>query len=358
MGIWQRLRLRGIEKRQSQGGSYTDALVSLIQGQASGGSALPGATGALESSASIVARCFAAAQVQAPRPFQQALTPALMSMVGRALIRSGEIVFAIDTQGGLFKMLPCSSYDVSGGPNPASWRYRLTISGPDSLSTMSPVPAEGLVHIRLQSDPQRPWRGISPLSSASLAGKLSAETEAALGDEASGPRGYLLPIPVGGDDPSVDELKADIRTLGGSIATVESQAAGWARDGGATRPNTDWKPMRLGANPPVGLVTAAENASREVYAACGIPYSLVVDSAANAAREGYRRLLHSTVVPIARIVEAELSEKMEADIKISFDSLFAGDLSGRARSFQNLVLGGMGLDKAAGLAGLLEADDS
>ena len=227
-----------VERRES---SYTDALVASILQSASGQSfAAPAATGALEASASIVARCFAAADVQGPEHLTRALTPAVMSMIGRALIRSGEIVFAVSTDGGKFSLLPCSSFDVTGNAYPASWKYRLSLSGPGTIITLDPVSSAGVVHVRYQCDPERPWRGVGPLQSASLAGKLSAETIKALGDEASGPRGSLLPIPVDGDDPSVTELKGDIRTLNGSLATVESMAAGWAADGGATRPRGDW----------------------------------------------------------------------------------------------------------------------
>ena len=92
-------------------------------------------------------------------------------------------------------------------------------------------------------------------------------------------------------------------------------------------------------------------------AACGIPPGLFsVQSDGTAQREGYRRLLHSTVVPMARIVQAELTAKLEVDVSLSFDALFAADLSGRARAFQSLVLAGMDPGKAAGLAGLMEAE--
>ena len=74
-------------------------------------------------------------------------------------------------------------------------------------------------------------------------------------------------------------------------------------------------------------------------------------------REAYRRFLHSTIVPLARLVQRELSEKFDADVSLSFDSLFAGDLSGRARAFQSLVKDGMDLAKAAALAGVMESDD-
>ena len=43
----------------------------------------------------------------------------------------------------------------------------------------------------------------------------------------------------------------------------------------------------------------------------------------------------------------------DTEISFDFSSLFASDLSGRARSFQSMVNGGMALDKAASLAGLM-----
>ena len=193
------------------------------------------------------------------------------------------------------------------------------------------------------------WRG-------AVDAPASQETAATLADEASGPRGAVLPIPVDGDDPTVAELKADIRTLAGNVAIVESQARGWAGDGQATRPMSDWKPQRIGADPPAALVTQEERASMEVYAACGVPPALFAVGEGTAQRERYRRFLHGTVAPLARIVAAELSAKLDGDVVLNFDSLFAADLSGRARAFQSLVKGGIAPDRAAGLAGLMTAE--
>ena len=53
-------------------------------------------------------------------------------------------------------------------------------------------------------------------------------------------------------------------------------------------------------------------------------------------------------------VSAELSEKLDTDIRLIFDRMFASDLSGRAWAFQTMVGGGMPVDKAAALAGLME----
>ena len=344
--------------RETRDSSFTDTLVQTIVAQASGAThAQPASTGALEASASIVARCFAAASVAGPDQFVAALGPSTLSMIGRSLIRQGEILFAIEIREGRVVLLPAASWDVEGDADPASWSYRLTLGGPSRLTTLEPVAANSMVHVRLQADPEQPWRGVSPLASAALAGRLSAETVMALADEASGPRGYLLPSPVDGADPTITALKSDIRALRGKVALVESQSAGWAADGSQTRPKGDWEARRLGASPGAPLIEQAGLASREVFAACGIPLSVVTDSEGTGQREGFRRLLHSTIMPLAKIVSEELTDKFEVPISLSFDGLFAADLAGRARAFQSLVGGGMAVEKAAALAGLMQAEE-
>ena len=204
------------EKRDS---SYTDTLIQTIVEQASGATlAKPAATGALEASASIVARCFASADVNAPDQYREALGPSTLSMIGRSLIRQGEILFSIEANNGRVSLVPAASWDVEGDADPASWSYRLTLGGPSKLSTLEPVAANDMIHVRYQVDPEQPWRGVAPLASAAIAGRLSAETMQALADEVSGPCGFLMPTPVDGSDPTIAALKSDIRKLRGKLA--------------------------------------------------------------------------------------------------------------------------------------------
>ena len=128
-----------------------------------------------------------------------------------------------------------------------------------------------VLHFRYQINPERPWRGVGPLEEAALAGRLSAELANALADEASGTRGHLLPIPVDGADPTITALKADLKTLRGRLAVVESQSTGkWTADNRQAAARGGWNVERLGANPPEPLVMLHEVATREVLAACGI----------------------------------------------------------------------------------------
>ena len=60
-------------------------------------------------------------------------------------------------------------------------------------------------------------------------------------------------------------------------------------------------------------------------------------------------------MPVSLSVASELSGKLDADIRLTFDRMFASDLSGRAQAFQSLVLAGIDPGKAANMAGLMES---
>ena len=62
--------------------------------------------------------------------------------------------------------------------------------------------------------------------------------------------------------------------------------------------------------------------------------------------------LHSTVQPLARLVEVELAAKLEMEVTLSFSGLGAGDITGRARALAQMVSAGIELPEARRLAGL------
>ena len=144
--------------------------------------------------------------------------------------------------------------------------------------------------------------------------------------------------------------------LDGRFAFVESLSAG-LDDGRAAAPADDWKPKRVGPNPPDSLRTIMQEAARATAGACGVPWPLLSGAEGAAERESYRRFLHSSVQPVARTVERELSEKLEVEVKLDFRSLHAGDIASRARGFQSLVKGGMAMEEAAAVSGVLMEED-
>ena len=310
------------EKRESV---FSDGIVAQLVAQASGQAlASPTATAALETASGLVSRAFLSCEVKGPGHLIAGLTPAVLSQIARELIRRGECLFLLEVDGGAVRLIPAGSWDIRGGWLPESWFYRCDLFGPSGNVTKF-VPSEAVTHFRYSYDPARPWLGISPLGRARLAGRLSAETAAALSDESSTSRGFLLPIPtaaasgekVGEADDPLAPLKADIKTLGGSVAMVESTSENWGAGDSRTAPKQDWEVKRLGPRPPSALVELQSVAFREILSACGVSPSLFSETG-TAAREAWRQLLFGVIQPLGKLIESELSEKLEATINFEF----------------------------------------
>ena len=347
-------------RTEKRAASFTDAIVQALLAQAAGGAAAdPSATAALEAAAGQYARAFAVADVTPDTPTTRALTPAVLSLMARDLIRRGEFVHVIEVGRDGVRLTPAGSWDVRGGPDPSTWRYRVDLFGPSGNVTRN-LAAAAVVHGRYSVDPARPWLGLSPLGWARLTGKLHANLEDSLADEAGGTRGHVLPVPAGPDadgdaddteDPNA-QLRKDVASLRGKTVMVETTAAGWG-EGMAAAPAADWKPQRIGANPPPSLATLRTDSAQAVLAACGVSADLFAAGDAAGQRESWRRFLHGSVQPLGDLLSAELTDKLDVpDLRLSFDRLFASDLSGRSRAYRSLVDADMDKDRAARLAGL------
>ena len=84
-------------------------------------------------------------------------------------------------------------------------------------------------------------------------------------------------------------------------------------------------------------------------------------------REAWRLALFGVLSPLGRLVEAELKDKLDDEVSLSWQELRASDLSGRARASdlsgrarasdlsgraKSMVGAGMEVERATGLAGL------
>ena len=352
--FWQ--RLRGIEHRQ-EGGAYSAAVIALLQAQAGGSTALPGATAALECASGFVSRAFASAEIKTDNPIMAAaLDPVTLATIGRELIRRGEYVAVLkmDMQSDSPRLAPATTWDIVGHEDPKTWVYRLVLAGPTQQATIE-LPASGVIHIKYAVDASAKHRGIGPIASASLAGRLSAETIKALGDEQAGPRGQLLPLPsIDGADPAVAALRGDIKNLNGGLAFIESQAGAFGTDRSAgASGQSGWDIKRVGASPEMATVEVARLAFAEVLAACGMSVALFDDSQGTGKREAFRQALHQVCSPLGRIAATELTAKLETQVTFDWSELRAADIAGRARAFRTMVEAGLSLSEAAGLSGIM-----
>lgn len=331
------------EKRQAV--SWPDALVEHLS-TAPDVSATT--TAAMETASGLLARAFAGADIMAAEPVASRFDANLRALVGRALIRRGETVLIPDGD----QLLVAGSWWVTGGAAPSTWRYQCYVTGPSAQRTLT-LRADSVLHFRWATDPALPWRGIGPLEAARLAGRLSANTVAALGDEASTARGYLLPLPKDGNDPTVNDLKRDIGSARGRLLAVEDiSSTGMGSD--LTNSNrSGWESKRFGADPPEALIEMQKLATAEVLAACGVPIPLASAEASDTGqREAWRRYLVATVQPVGEMVAAEITSKTGRPSEMSWEELRGNDIVSRARAFKGLVESGATFDSAAAAAGL------
>ena len=343
-----------IEKRDS-GGDFSDAVVRLLESQAAGSAADASSTAAVEAAAGALSRAFASATVEGESWVQEAVTPNFLAQCGRDLIRSGDSMHVLRVgSSGAVQLIPCSSWHWEGSHDPSSWSCRATAYGPSTSTTWN-LPASSIVFVRWGSTPGQPHVGTGPLSWAHTTARLQSESERSLADESAGPLSQLLAIPQdGGDGTDADPLKmlkADIRAARGKAILVETSQAGWDQ-GRAAAPQRDWKPSRLGPTPPESMVAVSKDSFARMLAACGCSPALFDDSDGTAKREALRQFHLGTVRPLAKILETELSAKLETEVRLQFD-LYNIDLAGRAQAFQKLIVGGVGVNEALMTTGLL-----
>ena len=90
-----------------------------------------------------------------------------------------------------------------------------------------------------------------------------------------------------------------------------------------------------------------------MLAACGVPPGLFESNAdGTSQREALRRWHQNTVIPLARLIEHELTARLETDVRLKFDG-YPLDLQSRAATFQKLIAGGVGVNEALATSGLL-----
>ncbi len=349
------------EKRSTEVDGFTNILLNAVESQAdSDDSQLVRGVAAIETAAGLWRRAFSSAAVDPATPLTQALTPEFLGWIGQELVLRGEGLAVIQVEGGKLELLPVGDFSVTGKASRNSWRYRCTVYGPSSTLTYQRAPADQVIHCRWSYQAELPEFGASPWKRASLTSTLLGNLEKRLSEETGGIVGHLLPVPSDPEPAEVDgeefdaygELRQTLKTLKGKTALVETTAGGFG-EGMNTAPRKDFVPVRIGADPPDSLRELREDVAHSLLQACGVPLSLVSERGDGAARrEAWRQFLHSSVSPVARSVEAELSEKLETPVTLSFDRLFASDVMSKARAAASLAGSGVELDEALRLAGL------
>ena len=320
--------------------SYTNQVLSgsmVAERQGAGAAAVQAAAG-------LWARCLSVAKSELEQ-----LTPDLLGAIGFDLGVVGEFVGVVQVDGtGRVSLLRAASWNIAGGPDPRSWIYQLTLSGPTSTHTRV-LPADSVVHVRYLPDNRTPWRGVAPWRRAPNLSKLAAEVEAALIREVRLPTKIIIPMPQGANI-DTNTLRSQFQNSEFQIAFPTTTSAGFG-GGRSSAPLTDWKTTRLKSEPDEGLVGLCRDIPGQVGVLYGIPVVMSAGTGSESiVREAFRRFVLTTIEPIALIVSRELTRVFEVPVELDLSDLAHADIAGRARAFKALVGSGMTAADAAEFA--------
>ena len=327
--------------------SYTDLILAgLLAQQGRGAAAAEWATGAVQSAAGLWARCLSVATSE-----HEAVSPDVLGGIGFDLAVVGEHVSVVQVDGtGRVALLRASSWNISGGADPATWQYDVSLSGPTGTHTRV-VPADGVLHVRYLPDNRTPWRGVAPWKRAPSLSKLTAEVEAALIREVRLPTKIIIPMPQGGGI-DTNTLRSDFQNNEFQIAFPTTTSAGFGA-GRSSAPLTDWKVSRLKSEPDESLVGLCKDVPGQIGVLYGIPNVLTSGAGSETqTREAFRRFVLTAIEPLALIVSRELTRVFEVPVELDLSELAHADIAGRARAFKALVASGMPAADAALFAGV------
>ncbi len=343
--FWDRAEKRAAT--DSYGSAVVSAILSAAQNHVSGAAVQ---TAAVEFGAGLIERSFAVSGVTPEHLARTALTPLTLATMGRRLALTGNSVWAIDTSRGQLELLPAANYHIAGGARESSWRYELHLDGPSGTEVRK-LPSRAVIHVRIGASVERPWQGVSPIENAGISSSLLGRIEGRLSEEANTRAGYLLTLPDGVGDDTVEGLKSDLGTMAGGLYAIETTAMGHGQ-GQRAAPHGDLDLKRLGATFPESNIALRRDVGENVLSCMGIPSSLFSGTDGATVREGFRMVLVSCLQPLANLIVAELSKKLEQPIEIDFQKLHAADIQARARSYANLIATGMDKEEALEISGL------
>ena len=329
-------------KPEARSVNYSDAVVDHILAQARGGYVAASSGSGARLAAGWIGRSLAGVRLE-PVGTAAAFAPTDLLPLARDLILQGQSLWLL-REGRWVQAHPQAEIMVAPG-RPESWLYRLQIGDKTTLA-----PGSRVIHVRLAEHPAQPGQGLSPIDNDF--GRFAAALESSLMGEAQTSTGYLLGLPQSQTE-DFNAMVQKIKGLAGGLFAYERMDK--------TQPEMREKPIgqdvaRLGFDPPTSLESLWAAATGMVMESCGVPAKLILGALeGTAAREALRRCRVTVLEPILQFVARELA-KCGQPHQFKFSGEWSNDLGIRARSFAALVKGGMAIEKAAAISGVLNED--
>ena len=301
-------------------GDYTDQVLAGMYNAVTG-AVVVGGIAAIEAVAGRVASMLSVARIEGGPRARQALTPTVLSMIGRNLIEAGESLHLVKARyaDGTIYLAPAQrNWVVEGGIDPEAWAIRATVVGAMTIMEKA-LPREAWFHIIRDADPDYPWRGVSPLQRATVTTALASAAEDSLLRESRIPSKAIIPMPQGIATPTQQTIRQFLTDSINNVVLPETTAGGFG-SGRTSAPLADWKPQRLRAMPEAAQVQAASDAQARVVAALGCHPAIIGGGSGNGSvdREAVKQFRHFLMQPIARLLEENAVRAFGERITVSW----------------------------------------
>ena len=326
-------------------------MVDALEAQASGAIDRKLITGYIQAAASSWSESFALATVRASDPVRRALSPIILSQLGRDQILHGGSFLRLDMMAGdIHLQRPLSVYRLAGGG------WQLTVGDPSRPSTVNVLDDE-VLFMPWQTDAANPYKPVAPWRNAT--GSLGNELEAALIAESSGPMGSVLFVANPGPNPDFDAQKKTMESIAPNLDFTGSKRGRLAKmmyqgvGGKGFSQDHQGKPFRVGAAPPQGLVDLRSQLGSEILSSCSIPPAMLMGGSPGPAMITARRHFERTIIPARfKVISEYLSESFGERIMLAYPVGLRGDNSTSARTVAALTRAEVPLDEAMEIAGL------
>ena len=323
---------------------YSNAAVDSLLTVAAGGSADPTTTASVETAIRALSGPYGLATVMGP----DVVTPAFLADLARRLFTSGNAVYRIETGAGM-DLVPASSFDVAGSVG--RWVYQLDtpIPGQSRLHRQI-VPADGVIHVRINASASEPWRGRAPWQLAKVSASTLAYIERSLESEVMVRSAIIIPMPDGAAPNTMVQIKNALKSGMGAFNLIETTAHGFGQ-GITAAPKKDWMQERIGAVVPETNIELRTESAKAILTAYGVSPAMF-EGDGNAMREARRLMFLDTILPTSAIIADELSAKLETTVEISHNESEYADSQRLGRYLKSLIDAGYPLPDAANIVGL------
>ena len=262
------------------------------------------------------------------------------------LVQDGEAVFVVRVRDGMPALVPARIVHIRGRLD--ALRYDVEITGPDRTVNLDGLTPDSVAHLKLHSDPARPWRGRSWLSVSGPDGLALARLVLRFGEETLPPTGKALARVAGGAGSAADwyrETSKNLSAMRGGVSVL----------GDNLQQQTPPALLRLGVDVPGPVLQLYEKLGAAVAQLLGFPPQLVgiVATGATARRDTLATWVRGVVTGWTRNWSAELERVLETSLDWNMaESLQADNLPGRIRGAATLRKAGWSAEDAERLAGL------